>query len=225
MTDTTDTTDAQTTTELPKAYHPADFEAGIYERWLAADVFAPDGAGSPGRRLAAAVHDHPAAAEHHRLAPPRPRPANDRRGPDDPPRPDARPADAVPAGPRPRLDRRPVRPRPDHREGRRVAGSRSGASATSSGCRQFVDGDARGHARPAAAASAGRSTGAASGSRWTTARRGPSARRSTRLYRDGLAYRDRGAHQLVPGLPDERVATSRSSRTPRRARSGRSATT
>ena len=36
---------------------------------------------------------------------------------------------------------------------------------------------------------------------------------------------DRGAHQLVPGLPDERSATSRSSRRPRRARSGRSATT
>ena len=34
------------TTELPKAYVPADFEAAIYERWLAADVFAPDGAGS-----------------------------------------------------------------------------------------------------------------------------------------------------------------------------------
>jgi valyl-tRNA synthetase len=33
-------------TELPKAYVPADFEAEIYERWLAADVFAPDGAGS-----------------------------------------------------------------------------------------------------------------------------------------------------------------------------------
>ena len=32
--------------ELPKAYVPADFEAAIYERWLAADVFAPDGAGS-----------------------------------------------------------------------------------------------------------------------------------------------------------------------------------
>jgi valyl-tRNA synthetase len=31
---------------LPKAYVPAEFEAGIYERWLAADVFAPDGAGS-----------------------------------------------------------------------------------------------------------------------------------------------------------------------------------
>jgi valyl-tRNA synthetase len=32
--------------ELPKAYVPADFESAIYERWLAADVFAPDGAGS-----------------------------------------------------------------------------------------------------------------------------------------------------------------------------------
>jgi valyl-tRNA synthetase len=34
------------TTELPKAYRPADFEGAIYERWLAADVFAPDGTGS-----------------------------------------------------------------------------------------------------------------------------------------------------------------------------------
>jgi valyl-tRNA synthetase len=32
--------------ELAKAYRPADFEGAIYERWLAADVFAPDGAGS-----------------------------------------------------------------------------------------------------------------------------------------------------------------------------------
>jgi valyl-tRNA synthetase len=32
--------------ELAKAYAPADFEGAIYERWLAADVFAPDGAGS-----------------------------------------------------------------------------------------------------------------------------------------------------------------------------------
>ena len=32
--------------ELPKAYVPADFESAVYERWLAADVFAPDGAGS-----------------------------------------------------------------------------------------------------------------------------------------------------------------------------------
>jgi valyl-tRNA synthetase len=45
MTDTTEAT-GTTTKELPKAYRPADFEAAIYERWLAADVFAPDGAGS-----------------------------------------------------------------------------------------------------------------------------------------------------------------------------------
>jgi valyl-tRNA synthetase len=32
--------------ELPKAYVPAAVEGPIYERWLAADVFAPDGAGS-----------------------------------------------------------------------------------------------------------------------------------------------------------------------------------
>jgi len=32
--------------ELPKAYTPAAFEHDVYERWLAADVFAPDGAGS-----------------------------------------------------------------------------------------------------------------------------------------------------------------------------------
>jgi valyl-tRNA synthetase len=32
--------------ELPKAYMPHDVEGAIYERWLAADVFAPDGRGS-----------------------------------------------------------------------------------------------------------------------------------------------------------------------------------
>ncbi len=32
--------------QLDKAYRPADFEPAIYERWLAADVFAPDGAGN-----------------------------------------------------------------------------------------------------------------------------------------------------------------------------------
>ena len=31
---------------LAKAYRPSEFEGPIYERWLAADVFAPDGAGS-----------------------------------------------------------------------------------------------------------------------------------------------------------------------------------
>jgi valyl-tRNA synthetase len=35
-----------TSTELPKAYRPSDFESAIYERWLAADVFPPRGAGS-----------------------------------------------------------------------------------------------------------------------------------------------------------------------------------
>ena len=32
--------------ELARAYVPAEFEHDVYERWLAADVFAPDGAGS-----------------------------------------------------------------------------------------------------------------------------------------------------------------------------------
>ena len=43
MTDPTSTT---TRTELPKAYVPGDVEGAIYQRWLEADVFAPDGAGS-----------------------------------------------------------------------------------------------------------------------------------------------------------------------------------
>jgi valyl-tRNA synthetase len=32
--------------ELARAYVPAEFELAVYERWLAADVFPPDGAGS-----------------------------------------------------------------------------------------------------------------------------------------------------------------------------------
>jgi valyl-tRNA synthetase len=32
--------------QLPKAYRPIEVEGPIYERWLAADVFAPDGAGA-----------------------------------------------------------------------------------------------------------------------------------------------------------------------------------
>ncbi|HET7028211.1 MAG TPA: valine--tRNA ligase [Candidatus Limnocylindrales bacterium] len=42
MTGTTETTPG----ELPKTYRPADFEGAIYERWVTADVFAPDGTGS-----------------------------------------------------------------------------------------------------------------------------------------------------------------------------------
>ncbi|MCI4355056.1 MAG: class I tRNA ligase family protein, partial [Thermoplasmata archaeon] len=41
MTEPTEPTDT-----LAKAYAPAEFEHDVYERWLAADVFAPDGAGS-----------------------------------------------------------------------------------------------------------------------------------------------------------------------------------
>jgi valyl-tRNA synthetase len=33
-------------TDLPRAYTPRDVEGAIYDRWLEADVFAPDGAGS-----------------------------------------------------------------------------------------------------------------------------------------------------------------------------------
>ncbi len=39
-------TEQQPRAALAKAYVPAEFEHDIYERWLAADVFAPDGAGS-----------------------------------------------------------------------------------------------------------------------------------------------------------------------------------
>src|SRR6266508_6636537 len=39
-------TETQTAAGLPKAYPPADFEGTIYERWLTADVFGPDGEGS-----------------------------------------------------------------------------------------------------------------------------------------------------------------------------------
>jgi valyl-tRNA synthetase len=39
-------TETTTAPALPKAYRPADFEGEIYDRWLAADVFAPDGAGA-----------------------------------------------------------------------------------------------------------------------------------------------------------------------------------
>ncbi len=44
MTQPTDA--AGPTGTLAKAYDPAEFEAAVYERWLAADTFAPDGKGS-----------------------------------------------------------------------------------------------------------------------------------------------------------------------------------
>jgi len=45
MTESTTTTPLPRTA-LPKAYVPSEVEGRIYERWLAADVFPPDGAGS-----------------------------------------------------------------------------------------------------------------------------------------------------------------------------------
>ena len=188
--------------DLPKAYTPSDVEGAIYERWLAADVFAPDGAWLDGRSRPAAVHDHPAAAEHHRVAPPRPRPADRGRGPDDPARPDARSSGAVPARPRPCLDRRPVRARRDPREG--------GGEPPVAGARALPRADAgvrRDHARgDAGAAASGRCLG----------RLGPPAlhdgrglgqgrpRRLPTALRGGPRVPHRGARQLVSGLPDER---------------------
>ncbi len=40
------TTTSRPTTDMPPAYQPGEVDPQIYERWLAADVFAPDGAGS-----------------------------------------------------------------------------------------------------------------------------------------------------------------------------------
>ena len=188
--------------DLPKAYTPHDVEGAIYERWLAADVFAPDGAGSTADPAAPAVHHHPAAAQHHRLAPPRPCPAHRRRGPDDPARPDARPSGALPARARPRLDRRPVRPRRHPRQGRREPPVARARALPRADARVRGD-DARGHARPAAA---GRGVG----------RLGPPALHDGRALGEGRPGRlraalpgrprlsHRGARQLVPGLPDER---------------------
>jgi valyl-tRNA synthetase len=47
---TTDRATPGSTAGLPKAYRPSEVEGAIYERWLAADVFAPDGAGAVAER-------------------------------------------------------------------------------------------------------------------------------------------------------------------------------
>ncbi len=43
----TDQPMTRTASDMPPVYQPAELEPRVYERWLAADVFAPDGAGSP----------------------------------------------------------------------------------------------------------------------------------------------------------------------------------
>ena len=90
---------------------------------------------------------------------------------------------------------------------------------------EFVDDDPRRHARPAATGRRRRSTGAGCASRWTTARRAAVRVAFERLYRGGPRLPDRGAHQLVPGLPDERERPRGRPDAGDRARSGRSATT
>ena len=154
------------------------------------------------RPVAAAVHDHPAAAEHHRLAPPRARPADRGRGPDGPPRSDARPPGALPARPRPRLDRRPVRARRHPRPGRGEPPDARPRSLPRADAR-LRGHDSRGHALPAAA---GRCVG----------RLGPSALHDGRGLGQGRPRRlraplpggpclsDGSSGQLVPGLPDQR---------------------
>ena len=96
---------------MSRAYRPGEIEPAIYERWLEADVFAPDGAGSRARPVAepfVIIQPPPNVTGSLHLG----HAQRDRgRGPDDPPRADAGPPGAVPARPRPRLDRRPVRAR------------------------------------------------------------------------------------------------------------------
>ena len=183
---------------LAKAYRPHDVEGPIYERWLAADVFAPDGAGSPGGLVEAALRDHPAAPQRHRLAPPGPRPAEHGRGPHDPPRPDAAagPRSACPASTTPRsppsscsTGSSPRRARP---------GRASAASATSSGCGASSR-DPRRHPRPAAARRRLARLGPPPRSPWTSVSAGAVREAFTRLYREGLAYRTEALINWCPG--------------------------
>ncbi len=210
-------------TELPKAYTPTrrrrrDLRALAGGRRLRARRRGLDGRSGP-----AHVHDHPAAAERHRLAAPGARPADRGRGPDDPARPDARARDPLPARPRPRQHRRPVRPRRDPR-GRRGEPPEPGPRAL-----PRADAGVR-RRRPArscsasSAASAPRPTGVACATPWTTARPRPCGWPSS----GSIATASRtGPRRSSTGAPaaGRASATSRSSPRPRPGPCGRSATT
>ena len=167
MTDAIDRDDGRA---LAKAYVPAEFEHAIYERWLAADVFAPDGAGSTADpRLPPFVIIQPPPNVTGQ-PPPGPRAADDGRGPDDPPRPDARP---------PRRCSCPASTTPSIAAQFVLDGilAKEGESRASLGPRALPRADARVHRRDprgdpraSSGASAARATGAACGSRWTRAR-------------------------------------------------------
>ena len=189
--------------DLPKAYTPHDVEGAIYERWLAADVFAPgrgrlaaDPDAAPfviiqpppnvtgslhlGHAQRTAVED--LMIRHARMQ---------------------RPADAVPARARPRVDRRPVRARPDHRRGRGVA-PESRPRALSRADAPVRGRDAADDARPA---TTGRRLGRLGPPPVHDGRRvgrgGAGGLLAPLRGRAGLPFR--GARQLVPRLPDERV--------------------
>ena len=188
--------------ELSKTYTPSEVEGAIYERWLAADVFAPDGAGSTadpalppftiiqpppnvtgslhlGHAQRTAVED--LMIRHARM-----------RGP----------PGALPARARPREHRRPGRPRRHPRKGGgepRLAWPRALPRADA----RLQRLDQAGHARAAAAG------------RWLL-RLGPVAVHDGRGLGEGrprglrtpLSGRPRlphgGPRQLVPRLPDQR---------------------
>ena len=101
--------------ELAPRYDAASVEPAIYERWMDSRAFTPGDRATAGR---GAVRHHPAAAERHRRAPPRPRRSTatveDALHPLPP---HARRRHALAPGRRPRQHRRAVRPRPDHRRG------------------------------------------------------------------------------------------------------------
>ena len=120
----------------------------------------------------AAIRDHPAAAQHHRLAPHGPRADPDGRGPHDPPRPDAGPPDACgcPASTTPRSPPRwcsigssPRRARRAHSLGRERYLERMWLFINET--RDLI-----GQQQPAGRC---RSTGAGCASRWTRARPAP----------------------------------------------------
>ena len=209
--------------ELPKAYTPRDVEGAIYERWLAADVFAPDGAGStadpalppftiiqPPPNITGSLH----LGHAQRTAV----------------------EDLMIRHARMRGHRTLFLPGLDHAsiaaqfvldgilakegESRQIARARALPRADARVRRD----DPRGHARPAAAGRRLVRLGPAAlhdGRRLGEGRPG----RVRAAVRRGPRLSDRGARQLVPGLPDERQRPRGHRARPRPARSGRSATT
>ena len=182
----------------------AQFEQAIYQRWLDADVFAPDGAGStadpalppfviiqPPPNVTGSLHlGHAQRSSvedlmirHARML--------------------GRPTLWLPGLDHASIAAQVVLDRIIAAEGetRAVAGPRAVPRADVAVRRDDAPRDAR------AAAAGGRvaSTGAGSGSRWTRCRHGPSASRFTRLYREGLAYR---AEALINWCPGCRTSVS-----------------